>query len=60
MSPDELRARLLAAHARGDVQAQEAAVRAFALTQLRLAVTALVLRLRGRFGRQRDARRLGA
>jgi hypothetical protein len=57
MSGDELRARLLAAQARGDVLAQDIAVRAFAHAQLRTAIGALVLRLLRRFGPHRLARR---
>jgi hypothetical protein len=60
MSRDEFRSRLLAAHARGDAQAQDAVVRAFAHAQLRSMAGALFLRLRRGVARQRSARRLRA
>lgn len=58
MTPAELRARLIEAGARGDTLEQEAATRAFARAQLRLAAVAVLLRLRRRFGRRRLAWRL--
>jgi hypothetical protein len=48
MSPDELRTSLIAANARGDIQAQEAAVRAFAQAQLRATLAAFLPWLRRR------------
>jgi hypothetical protein len=60
MSREELRAQLLAADARGDVQAQDAAVRAFAQAQRRAAAGALIARLRRSLPWQRFARRLRA